>query len=118
MLYLGDRIEGESREVAKVHAALALHIKQRNAPVRKPCIVLSGGETGVTVRGEGRGGRNVEFALALAIALAGETGIYALAGDTDGIDGLEKVAGAIVTPDTLDRARTLGLDAIGLSRAQ
>jgi glycerate-2-kinase len=113
VLYLGDRIEGESREVAKVHAALALHIKQRNAPVRKPCLILSGGETGVTVRGEGRGGRNVEFALALAIALAGEAGIYALAGDTDGIDGLEKVAGATVRPDTLDRARSLGLDAMG-----
>ena len=112
VLYLGDRIEGESREVAKVHAALALHIKQRNAPVRKPCVVLSGGETGVTVRGEGRGGRNVEFALALAVALSGEKGIYALAGDTDGVDGLEKVAGAIVTPDTIDRARGLGLDAM------
>ena len=112
VLYLGDRIEGESREVAKVHAALALHIKQRNAPARKPCIILSGGETGVTVRGEGRGGRNVEFALALAIALAGETGVSALAGDTDGIDGLEKIAGAIVTPDTLQRARNLGLDAM------
>lgn len=111
VLYLGDRIEGEAREVAKVHAALALHVKLRNAPLRKPCLILSGGETGVTVRGDGRGGRNVEFALALAIALAGETGIHALAGDTDGIDGLEKVAGAIVTPDTLDRARALGLDA-------
>jgi glycerate-2-kinase len=112
VLYLGDRIEGESREVAKIHAALALHIKQRNAPVKKPCILLSGGETGVTVRGDGRGGRNVEFALALAIALAGEPEIYALAGDTDGVDGLEKVAGAIVTPGTLDRARSLGLDAM------
>jgi len=112
VLYLGDRIEGEAREVAKVHAALALHVKQHNAPVRKPCLVLSGGETGVTVRGEGRGGRNVEFMLALAIALAGEKGIYALAGDTDGIDGLEKVAGAIIGPDTLDRARKRGLDAM------
>lgn len=112
VLYLGDRIEGEAREVAKVHAALALHIKQRNAPVRKPCLILSGGETGVTVRGDGRGGRNVEFALALAIALAGEKGISALAADTDGIDGLEKVAGAIVTPDTLERARGIGLDAM------
>ncbi|MFO0991328.1 MAG: glycerate kinase [Hyphomicrobiales bacterium] len=111
VLYLGDRIEGESCEVAKVHAALALHIKQRNAPVPKPCVLLSGGETGVTVRGEGRGGRNAEFALSLAIALAGEKGIYALAADTDGIDGLEPIAGAIVTPDTLDRARGLGLDA-------
>lgn len=113
VLYLGDRIEGEAREVAKVHAALALYIKQRNAPVRRPGLILSGGETGVTVRGDGRGGRNVEFALALAITLAGEAGIYALAGDTDGIDGLERIAGAIVTPDTLDRARNLGLDAIG-----
>ncbi len=112
VLYLGDRIEGEAREVAKVHAALALHVKQRNAPVQKPALILSGGETGVTVRGDGRGGRNVEFLLALAISLAGEAGIYALAGDTDGIDGLEKIAGATVAPDTLGRARNLGLDAM------
>jgi glycerate 2-kinase len=110
VLYLGDRIEGESREVAKVHAGLALQILQNDEPVRKPCIVLSGGETSVTVRGKGRGGRNVEFALSLAIALAGEKSIHALAGDTDGVDGMEQIAGALISPDTLDRARGLGLD--------
>ena len=108
VIYLGDRIEGEAREVAKVHAGIALHIKQHG---QKPCVILSGGETSVTVRGQGRGGRNVEFALALALALAGEPGIHALAADTDGIDGMEPVAGAVITPDTLARARSLGLDA-------
>lgn len=112
VLYLGDRIEGESREVAKVHAGLALQILQNDEPVRKPCVVLSGGETSVTVRGRGRGGRNVEFALSLAIALAGEKSIHALAGDTDGVDGMEQIAGARIAPDTLDRARGLGLDAM------
>jgi len=111
VLYLGDRIEGEARDVAKVHDGIALHIAQRDAPVKRPCVILSGGETGVTVRGSGRGGRNVEFALALALALAGERKIYALAADTDGIDGLEQVAGAIITPDTLERARNAGFDA-------
>ena len=110
VLYLGDRIEGESREVAKVHAGIAQQIAQYGAPVAKPCVILSGGETGVTVRGKGRGGRNVEFALSLAIALAGEPNIHALAADTDGVDGMEPVAGAIITPDTLDRARAIGLD--------
>ncbi len=112
VLYLGDRIEGESREVAKVHAGLALQILQNDEPVRKPCVVLSGGETSVTVRGKGRGGRNVEFMLSLAIALAGEKSIHALAGDTDGVDGMEQIAGARISPDTLDRARGLGLDAM------
>ena len=112
VLYLGDRIEGESREVAKVHAAIALQTQQYDAPARKPCLILSGGETGVTVRGRGRGGRNAEFALALAIALAGAPGIHALAGDTDGIDGMEAIAGARVAPDTLARARALGLDPV------
>jgi hydroxypyruvate reductase len=74
-------------------------------------VLLSGGETTVTVRGSGRGGRNVEFLLALAVALGGETGIYALAGDTDGVDGTEDNAGAVVTPDTLARAAARGLDA-------
>ena len=110
VLHLGDRIEGEARQVAKVHAGLALQIKQYDAPVAKPCVVLSGGETSVTVRGKGRGGRNVEFALALAISLAGENGVHALAGDTDGVDGMEQIAGAIITPDTLARARKIGLD--------
>lgn len=112
VLYLGDRIEGEAREVAKVHAGLAQHIRQANEPVAKPCVVLSGGETSVTVRGNGRGGRNVEFLLSLAIALAGERETYALAGDTDGIDGLEQVAGAVIGPETLDRARAMGMDPV------
>jgi len=110
VLYLGDRIEGEAREVAKVHAAIALEIAGRDAPARKPCLLLSGGETGVTVRGKGRGGRNVEFLLALAIALGGTKGITALAADTDGIDGMEQIAGAVIDPASLDRARALGLD--------
>jgi glycerate 2-kinase len=90
--------------VARDMAAQALAAKG-------PCVLISGGETTVTVRGKGRGGRNVEFLLALAIALDGARHIYALAGDTDGIDGAEEVAGAIVTPDSLARARRLGLDA-------
>ncbi len=110
VLYLGDRIEGESRHVAKVHAGIALEIAQNDQPACKPCVMLSGGETSVTVRGTGRGGRNVEFALSLAIALAGEKSIHALAADTDGVDGMEQIAGALITPDTLDRARNLGLD--------
>jgi len=113
VLYLGDRIEGEAREVAKVHAAIALEIADRDAPVKKPCLLLSGGETGVTVRGKGRGGRNVEFLLALAIALGGDKRITALAADTDGIDGMEQIAGAVIDPASLDRARALGLDPMG-----
>ena len=110
VLYLGDRIEGEAREVAKVHAAIALEIADRDAPVNKPCLLLSGGETGVTVKGMGRGGRNVEFLLALAIALGGTKRITALAADTDGIDGMEQIAGAVIDPSSLDRARALKLD--------
>lgn len=112
VLFLGDRLEGESREVAKVHAAIALQIKNHDAPVARPCVLLSGGETSVTVRGNGRGGRNVEFALSLAISLAGEKNIHALAADTDGVDGMEQIAGAYITPDTLERARKLGIDPI------
>ena len=110
VLYLGDRIEGEAREVAKVHAAIALEIADRDAPAQKPCLLLSGGETGVTVRGKGRGGRNVEFLLALAVALGGDRRITALAADTDGIDGMEPIAGAVIDPSSLDRARAKGLD--------
>jgi len=110
VLYLGDRIEAESRDVAKVHAAVALETAQYHELVTPPCVILSGGETGVTVRGKGRGGRNVEFSLALAIALAGQPGIHALAADTDGVDGMEQIAGAVIDPSTLDRARNLGLD--------
>lgn len=108
---LGDALEGESREVARTLAGLALQVRRREQPFRAPCVLLSGGETTVTVRGQGRGGRNVEFLLALALALRGKAGIHALAGDTDGVDGQEEIAGALISPDTLARARTLGLQA-------
>ncbi len=107
---LSDRIEGEAREVGKVFAAIALQAASRGEPFEPPCVLLSGGETTVTVRGQGRGGRNVEFLLSLALALAGEALIRALAGDTDGMDGTEEIAGAVVTPDTLARARALAID--------
>ncbi|MBJ6752340.1 glycerate kinase type-2 family protein [Geomonas anaerohicana] len=107
---LSDRIEGESREVAKVLAALALQVARRRQPFAAPCVVLSGGETTVTVRGSGRGGPNVEFLLALALALQGEKGIYAVAGDTDGVDGQEETAGGFVSPDLLSRAWELGIN--------
>jgi len=106
---LGDSIEGEARDVAKVMAAVALQIARHRQPFDAPCILLSGGETTVTVRGNGRGGRNVEFLLSLAIALDGHAGIYAIAGDTDGVDGLEEIAGAFMAPDTLQRAWAKGI---------
>jgi glycerate 2-kinase len=108
---LGDAIEGEAREVGKVFAGIARSAAQHGEPARAPCVLLSGGETTVTVRGRGRGGRNAEFLLGLAVALAGAAKIFAIAGDTDGIDGSEDNAGAIVTPDTLARAAALGLNA-------
>ncbi|MFM8338702.1 MAG: MOFRL family protein, partial [Fluviibacter sp.] len=86
-------------------------IAAHNAPFQKPCILLSGGETTVTVKGRGKGGRNVEFLLALGSALQGVPGVYALAADTDGVDGLEEIAGAVWTPDTLNRAWSLNLSA-------
>jgi glycerate 2-kinase len=105
---IGDAIEGESREVGKVLAAMALQVADRGQPFKGPCVLLSGGETTVTVRGSGRGGRNVEFLLSLALALDGHRKIYALAGDTDGVDGQEEIAGAWLAPDSLARARSLG----------
>jgi glycerate 2-kinase len=109
---LSDQIEGESREVGKVHAALARAVARRGAPFARPCVILSGGETTVTVRHKGgRGGRAGEFLLGCAIALQAEPGVWVLAADTDGIDGIEDNAGAIVTPDTLARAQALGLKA-------
>jgi hydroxypyruvate reductase len=109
---LSDEIEGESREVGKVHAALARAVARRGQPFAKPCVILSGGETTVTVRRQGgRGGRAGEFLLGCAIALQGEPGVHVLAADTDGIDGVEDNAGAIVTPDTLPRAAALRLNA-------
>ena len=110
-LILGDAIEGEAREVAKVFAGIACSCALHGAPLPAPCVLLSGGETTVAVRGKGRGGRNVEFLLALAIALDGRAGISALAADTDGIDGIEESAGAVMTPETLLRAAHMGLDA-------
>ena len=107
---LSDSVEGEAREVGKVFAALALESRTRKTPFAPPCVLLSGGETTVTLRGNGRGGRNVEFLLSLAVALNGATGVYALAGDTDGVDGVEEIAGAVIAPDTLFRARALGID--------
>lgn len=106
---LGDAIEGEAREAGLLMAGIATQIARRNQPFPKPCIVLSGGETTVTVRGTGRGGRNVEFLLSLAIALDGQPGTYAIAGDTDGVDGAEEIAGAVIDPDTLARAHEAGL---------
>lgn len=108
-LILGDSIEGEARDVAKVMAAIALQARRHAQPLGPPCVLLSGGETTVTVRGRGRGGRNVEFLLALGLALAGAPGIHALAADTDGVDGAEEVAGAFLSPDTLARARARGM---------
>jgi len=106
---LGDAIEGEARDAAKTMAGIALQVARRGQPVAAPCVLISGGETTVTVRGRGRGGRNVEFLLSLGIALNGEPGIHALAGDTDGVDGQEEIAGAVLTPDTLRRAWAQGL---------
>ena len=106
---LGDSLEGEARDVGKVMAGIALQTALRGQPFPAPCVLLSGGETTVTVRGNGRGGRNVEFLLALGIALDGHEGIHALAGDTDGVDGQEDIAGALLAPDTLQRAWALGI---------
>jgi hydroxypyruvate reductase len=115
---LSDEIEGESREVGKVHAALARAVAHKDQPFEKPCVILSGGETTVTMRPQpagadkssrGRGGRAGEFCMGLALALQGQSGVYALAADTDGIDGIEDNAGAYVAPDTLARARARGM---------
>ncbi len=106
---LGDAIEGEARDVGKVMAGIALQVAQRGQPFQPPCVLLSGGETTVTVRGSGRGGRNVEFLLSLAVDLGGTPGVYAIAGDTDGVDGQEEIAGAYLAPDTLERAWNAGL---------
>ncbi|TWI69596.1 glycerate 2-kinase [Pseudoduganella lurida] len=106
---LGDSLEGEARDVGKVLAGIALQTARRGQPFRTPCVLLSGGETTVTVRGEGRGGRNVEFLLSCALALDGAAGIYGLAADTDGVDGQEEIAGAVIGPTTLSRAWAAGL---------
>ena len=110
-LLLGDALEGEAREVGRVMAGIARSVLEHGHPLGQPCVLLSGGETTVTVRNKaGRGGRNTEFLLGLAIQLQGTPGVWALAADTDGIDGSETSAGAIVTPDSLARAHALGLE--------
>ena len=106
---LGDAIEGEARDVGKVMAGLARQVARRQQPFSTPCVLLSGGETTVTLRGQGRGGRNVEFLLALGVALDGQPGVHALAGDTDGVDGVEEIAGAYLAPDSLQRAWDQGI---------
>ncbi len=111
-LILGDALEGESRELGIVMAGIARSVRGHGHPLPAPCVLLSGGEATVTIRGgrAGRGGRNTEFLLSLAMALQGAPGIWAVAGDTDGIDGTEDAAGAIVTPSTLPRAVAAGID--------
>ncbi len=106
---LGDALEGEARDVGTVLAGVAIQVADRNQPVATPCVLLSGGETTVTIRGQGRGGRNVEFLLSLGITLNGHPQILAMAGDTDGVDGQEEIAGALLSPDTLARAWAQGI---------
>lgn len=107
---LGDAIEGEARDVAKTLAGISRQVARRGQPFKGPCMLISGGETTVTLKGHGRGGRNVEFLLSLAVALDGEPGISAIAGDTDGVDGQDEIAGAVMKDDTLARARLLGIN--------
>jgi len=109
-MILGDSLEGEARDVGIVMAGIARQVLTHGQPLPRPCAILSGGETTVTLRGTGRGGRNVEFLLSLAVALNGAP-VHAIACDTDGVDGAEEVAGAVCAPDTLVRARATGLDA-------
>ncbi|MHA1133259.1 MAG: glycerate kinase type-2 family protein [Alphaproteobacteria bacterium] len=108
---LGDSIEGESRDVGLVHAGIARQCAMRGQPQEPPCVLISGGETTITLKGNGKGGPNTEFLLSLAIALDGFPNIYALAGDTDGVDGSEDNAGALIYPDTLKRAEAAGISA-------
>ena len=105
---LGDALEGEARDVGTVLGGLALQTANRGQPFTAPCVLLSGGETTVTVRGSGKGGRNVECLLSLGLTLGGHPRIHAMAGDTDGVDGQEEIAGALLAPDSLARAWALG----------
>ena len=109
-MILGDSLEGEAKDLGIVHAGIAMQVARFGQPVRAPCAILSGGETTVTLRGNGVGGRNVEFLLSLAVKLQGQEKIYAMAADTDGVDGGAEVAGAFIGPDTLGRARALGVN--------
>jgi glycerate 2-kinase len=113
-LILGDSLEGEARELGIMMAGMALQVKRFAQPAKPPCVLISGGEGTVTVRGKGIGGRNVEFLLSLALKLHGADGIHAIACDTDGVDGGAEVAGAIITPDTLRRAHNIGLSAAAM----
>ncbi len=112
-LILGDALEGEASQMGIVMAGIARSVRSHGQPLQSPAVLLSGGETTVTMSGQasGKGGRNTTFLLGLAIALDGAPGIWATAGDTDGIDGMDEIAGAVLTPDTLARARAVGLDA-------
>jgi glycerate 2-kinase len=112
-LVLGDALEGEARDLGKIMAGMALSSQLHGLPAKPPCVLLSGGEATVTIQNgkAGRGGRNTEFLLSLAIALQGRDGIWGLAGDTDGIDGTEDAAGAVIAPSSLFRGRTCQLDA-------
>jgi hydroxypyruvate reductase len=112
-LILGDALEGEAAQMGIVMAGIARSVRSHGHPLKAPAVLLSGGETTVTMTGaaNGAGGRNTTFLLGLAIALGGAPGIWACAGDTDGIDGMDEIAGAILTPDTLVRARSIGRDA-------
>ena len=107
---LGDSLEGEAASLGQVMAGIARQVARRGQPFAAPCILVSGGEATVRVRGTGRGGRNVEFLLALGVALDGLPGVHALAGDTDGVDGAEEVAGALLAPDSLARLRAMGIN--------
>ncbi|SET20631.1 glycerate kinase type-2 family protein [Thorsellia anophelis] len=109
-LILGDSLEGEASDLGTMLAGIALSAANYGDPIKPPCVILSGGETSVTLKGNGRGGRNVECLLSMALVLQGKANIYALAADTDGVDGQEEVAGAIITPDTLLRSWELGIN--------
>src|SRR5690606_17201912 len=100
---------GEARELGKMMAGIALQVREHRQPLAPSCVLLSGGEATVTVRGAGRGGPNVEFLLSLSVARAGADRVHALAGDTDGVDGVEEIAGAFLAPDTLARAWAQGM---------
>ncbi len=111
---LSDGIEGEARDIGLMHAALARQIAAKNQPFTAPCVLISGGETTVTVRGKGRGGRNAEFLLSFSVAMDGNPKVHAIACDTDGIDGSEDNAGAVYGPDSVARAEDLGLRAVAM----
>lgn len=111
-LILGDALEGEAREMGRVMAGIALSVRDRGLPVARPAVILSGGEGTVSLgpSTDGRGGRNTEFLLSLTLALKGAAGVWAIAGDTDGIDGVEDAAGAVMAPDSLARMNSVGID--------